>query len=109
MLVTVATLLMGAFLVAAAVAKAVDRPGTVVALATYGVSGRAAHVGWAGAPGSRPAAPGRADQPPRRRVGRLARAPPGRMRELNARVDLDGQTPAAAAAGYLRAAGLVAG
>ena len=43
----VASLALGAALVAAASAKAADRPGTVVALATYGVAGRAAHAGWA--------------------------------------------------------------
>ena len=43
----VGSLVLGAVLVAAATAKLVDRPGTVVSLATYGVGGRAAHAGWA--------------------------------------------------------------
>jgi hypothetical protein len=44
---TVTSLLVGAVLLAAATAKLADRPGTVVALATYGIAGRAAHAGWA--------------------------------------------------------------
>jgi len=41
-----ASLVVGAVLLAAATAKLADRPGTVVALATYGIAGRAAHAGW---------------------------------------------------------------